>query len=174
MTDLRYPIGTFQYSGPMEEADRQQAIATIQSLPASLRAIIEPLGQGQLDTPYRPEGWTVRQVIHHLPDSHLNAYTRFKLALTEDEPTIRPYHEARWAELPDSRAAPDVSLRLLDALHERWVLLLQSLGAVDWQKGVVHPEHERVMSLDELLAMYAWHCSHHLAHITTLRERQGW
>ncbi|MBW3552422.1 MAG: putative metal-dependent hydrolase [Gemmatimonadetes bacterium] len=174
MTDLRYPIGKFRYSGPMDEADRQQAIDTIQSLPARLRATIEAFAEEQLDAAYRPGGWTVRQVVHHLADSHLNAYTRFKLALTEDEPTIRPYDEARWAELTDSRAAPDVSLRLLDALHERWVLLLRSLAREDWQKRVLHPEHKRDMSLDELLAMYAWHCSHHLAHITTMRERMGW
>lgn len=174
MRDLRYPIGEFRYGGPMAAAEREAAIATIEVLPRRLRDAVEPLSEAQLDTPYRPGGWTVRQLVHHLPDSHLNAYTRFKLGLTEEDAAIRPYDEARWAELPDSRAAPDVSLRLLEALHERWVLLLRALAQETWARRVLHPEHQRHLTLDELLGMYAWHCSHHLAHITALRQRMGW
>ena len=140
-----------------------------------MRGAVDGLSDAQLDTPYRPGGWTVRQVVHHLPDSHLNAYTRCRLALTEASPTIRPYDEARWAELPDARSAPvAVSLALLDALHMRWGLLLSQLGTDDWSRTFNHPEHRRLISLDEVLAMYAWHGEHHVAHVTRLRERMKW
>jgi hypothetical protein len=172
---LRFPIGRFTYQGPLSPAQRLDCIARIEAAPAVIRRAASSLSEGQLDTPYREGGWTVRQVVHHVPDSHLNAYTRFRLALTEPVPTIRPYHEDRWAELPDARHAPiDLSLALLDALHRRWVLLLRSLGPADWERRYLHPEHGREWALDEVLAMYAWHGEHHAAHITRLRDRMGW
>jgi hypothetical protein len=133
------------------------------------------LSAEQLDSAYRPGGWTVRQVVHHLPDSHLNGYTRFKLSLTEARPVIKPYEEARWAELPDVRAVPvEVSLDLLDALHRRWVPLLAGIRPDEWARGYHHPEYKRDFSLEEALGLYAWHGEHHVAHITTLRRRMGW
>ncbi len=174
MTDLRYPIGAFKYEGELTEEERRRAIDAIGELPAKLRAAVEGLAPQQLETPYRPGGWTIRQLVHHLPDSHLNAYTRFKLALTEKEPTIKPYDEAQWANLEDGRNAPTVtSLALLEALHQRWVLLLKSLRPADFGRTLRHPERG-VMTLDELLSLYAWHGKHHIAHITSLRERMGW
>ncbi|OFV90830.1 MAG: metal-dependent hydrolase [Acidobacteria bacterium RIFCSPLOWO2_12_FULL_65_11] len=129
----------------------------------------------QIETPYRPGGWTVRQVVHHVPDSHLHAYARFKLALTEHEPTIKPYDEAKWAELPDTQTvSPEVSLTLLEALHQRWVALLRSLSPADYRRTFRHPDRGRVLTLDEVLGIYAWHGRHHVAHITALRQRQGW
>ncbi len=173
--DLRYPIGPFAYSGPQAPERRLDCIARIAAAPANLRKAVAGLTDAQLDTPYRDGGWTVRQVAHHLPDSHLNAYTRFRLTLTEPTPTIKPYFEHLWAELPDARSAPvDLSLALLEALHRRWVPLLRSLGAADWELEFVHPEHGRKWSLDEALAMYAWHGEHHTAHVTRLRDRMGW
>ena len=142
--------------------------------PAELRAAVHGLSPEQLDTPYRLEGWTVRQVVHHLPDSHMNSFIRFKLALTEEEPTIKPYDEDLWARLGDVRNTPvEVSLRLLESLHQRWVVLLRSLGDEDWPRKFRHPELG-VMSLERNLALYAWHGRHHVAHITALRERMGW
>jgi len=175
VTDLRYPIGKFTYDGDMTDARRAECIRRIGAAPGRLRAAVTGLDDAQLDTPYRPGGWTVRQVVHHVPDSHLNAYTRIRLALTEDTPTIKPYEEARWAELPDARSLPvEISLRLLEALHARWVPLLERLGPGDAARPLRHPEHGRLMTIDELLAMYAWHGDHHAAHITSLRERMGW
>jgi uncharacterized damage-inducible protein DinB len=175
MADLRYPIGPFRFEGEMTDARRARCIEEIAAAPAAVRAAVAGLTAQQIETPYRPDGWTVRQVVHHLPDSHLNAYTRFKLALTEDEPTIKPYEEARWAELPDTRTVPlEVSLALLDALHERWVALLRSLGAAQYARTFRHPQSGRTMTLGETLALYAWHGRHHVAHVTALRERQGW
>ena len=175
MDDLRYPIGKFDFAGALTAAGRDACITRISAAPARLRAAVTGLSDTQLDTPYRPDGWTVRQVVHHLPDSHLNAYTRFHLALTEPTPTIRPYEEALWAELPDGRSAPvEVSLDLLDALHVRWVFLLRRLKTEDWSRAFIHPAHGREMSLDETLGMYAWHGEHHVAHITSLRARMGW
>jgi hypothetical protein len=172
--DLRYPIGPFRYEGETDQGRREQWIGEIAAAPANLRAAVAGLSPQQLDTPYRNQGWTVRQVVHHLPDSHLNAYTRIKLALTEDEPTIRPYEEARWAELPDARnGAVELSLTLLDALHQRWVLLLRNLKPDDFRRRFRHPEHGRVFELNEVVAMYAWHGRHHVAHITSLRRRMG-
>jgi len=173
--DLRYPIGKFQLDGSeITTARRRQWIRQIAAAPAQLRAAVAKLSDEQLDTPYRPGGWTVRQVIHHVPDSHLNSYVRFRLALTEAEPTIKPYMEDRWAELADARHAPiEVSLDLLDCLHRRWVLLLRSLGHADWARRFRHPELG-VVSLEWTLALYAWHGRHHVAHITSLRERMGW
>src|SRR5689334_21485880 len=157
MSDPRFPIGKFHYGGPPSEAQRQAFIQEIANTPKALRAAVAELSQQQLDAPYREGGWTVRQVVHHLPDSHMNAYVRFKLALTEDQPTIKPYAEDRWAELADTRSTPiEVSLTLLDSLHTRWVLLLRSLGPEDWKRNFRHPELG-VVSLEKNLAIYAWH-----------------
>ena len=173
--DLRFPIGPFTYAGPATAEERRQRIAQIERTPEELRAAVRGLSAAQLDTPYRPGGWTVRQVVHHLPDSHLNAFIRFKLALTESSPTIKPYAEARWAELGDVAGTPiEVSLRLLDALHERWVVLLRSLAPAEFERTLFHPERNATMTLDELLALYAWHGPHHTAHITRLRARSEW
>jgi hypothetical protein len=174
MSDLRYPIGKFHFDGPPTEQQRKKFIDDISQAPANLRAALEGLSHQQLDTPYRPDGWTVRQVAHHVPDSHLNAYVRFKLALTEPEPTIKPYAEDLWAQLPDTQATPvDVSLTLLESLHNRWVRLLRSLEPEDWKRSFRHPELGLV-SLEKNLALYAWHGRHHVAHVTSLRERNGW
>ena len=174
-TDLRYPIGRFSWPDTVNEQQRARWIDEIERAPLELRAAVSGLSPAQLDTPYRPGGWTARQVAHHVPDSHLNAYCRFKLALTEDEPTIKPYDEARWAELGDTRTVPlDVSLDLLDALHERWIALIRSMSAADMQRTFRHPEQNRVLRLDQVLALYAWHGRHHTAHITSLRDREGW
>jgi uncharacterized damage-inducible protein DinB len=174
MTDLRYPIGKFTYDGPATPEKKQELLNQIEQAPGRLRAAIKGLSQQQLDTPYRPEGWTVRQVVHHVPDSHLNAYVRFKLALTEEAPTIKPYAEDKWAKLADTPATPvDVSLTLLDSLHDRWIRLLHSLQPADWKRTFRHPDLG-VMDLEKTLALYAWHGRHHVAHITSLRERNGW
>ncbi len=174
MTDLRYPIGKFHFDGPLTEQQKQTAFDDIATAPANLRAAIKGLSEAQLDTPYRPGGWTVRQVVHHVPDSHLNSYVRFKLALTEDEPTIKPYAEDRWAELADTKATPiEVSLTLLESLHDRWVRLLRSLTPEDWKRTFRHPDLG-AMTLEKTLALYAWHGRHHVSHITSLRDREGW
>jgi uncharacterized damage-inducible protein DinB len=174
MSDLRYPIGPFRFEG-LTDRTREECVARIAAAPARLRSAVAGLTAEQLDTPYRPGGWTVRQVVHHVPDSHLHAYTRVRLALTESTPTIKPYEEARWAELPDARAAPiDISLGLLDALHTRWLLLLKELTPADGARTFRHPEHGRDFTIDEVIAMYAWHGEHHVAHITSLRDRMGW
>lgn len=173
--DLRYPIGQFRFEGGADPGHRGRRIDEIASAPDLLRAAVAGLSSQQLDTPYREKGWTVRQVVHHLPDSHLNAYTRMKLALTEDEPTIKPYEEARWAELPDSRTGPvESSLDLLEALHHRWVPLIRQLGPADFRRRFRHPALGRTIELEELIALYAWHGRHHVAHITSLRQRMGW
>jgi hypothetical protein len=173
--DLRYPIGAFQFVGDVLPRTRERRIAEIAAAPDHLREAVAGLSPAQLDTPYRPGGWTVRQVVHHLPDSHLNAYTRIKLALTEDEPTIKPYEEARWAELPDARTGPvEPSLALLESLHQRWLLLLRQLRPSDFERRFRHPEHGRIFIVDEAVAMYAWHGRHHVAHVTALRHRMGW
>jgi hypothetical protein len=172
--DLRYPIGKFQHVASLTQEQRGQFIAAIAETPARLAAAVAGLNPEQLDTPYRPGGWTVRELIHHIPDSHMNAFIRFKLALTEDEPTIKPYDEALWAKLGDVKGTPtQVSLALLENLHKRWVALLLSLSPADWLRKFRHPEIGTMM-LDDLLALYAWHGRHHVAHITSLRERNGW
>lgn len=174
MSDLSYPIGKFTFDGPAGEKQREQYIGEIEQVPTKLRAAVEGLSAKQLDTPYRPGGWTVRQVVHHVPDSHMNSYIRFKLALTEMEPTIKPYYEDRWAELEEARSAPiEISLALLDSLHKRWVLTLRAIKAEEWKRTFRHPELGS-MSLEKNLALYAWHGKHHVAHITSLRERMGW
>lgn len=175
--DPRYPIGRFTWDRdrpPLTGAERGRLIEQIAAAPARLREAVSDLSPEQLDTPYRPEGWTVRQVAHHVPDSHLNAYVRFKWTLTETDPAIKTYEESEWAKLEDARATPvPVSLDLLEALHRRWVVLLRSLEDRDFARTLRHPE-SGPMNLDHLLAMYAWHGRHHVAHITSLSDRMGW
>ena len=173
LNPLAYPIGKHNLAAPFSVADRRAAVADMTTLPARLRAAVQDLSDQQLDTPYRPEGWTVRQVAHHLPDSHLNAYTRFKLALTEDVPLIKTYEEHLWAELPDSRLPVEPSLRLLDSLHVRWTALLRDLTEDQWQRRLRHPELGDI-TLHAYAGLYAWHGRHHLAHIKRLRERERW
>ena len=174
MDNLRYPVGEFKFHGHLSEDQRRLFVDEIAEAPAKLRAAVAGLTPEQIETPYRPGGWTVRQVVHHVPDSHLNSYVRFKLALTEEEPTIKPYDEAAWSELEDVRTAPlETSLTLLDVLHQRWVLLLRSLNDTDFSRTFRHPELG-VVSLEKNVALYAWHGRHHIAHITSLRERMGW
>jgi hypothetical protein len=174
MTDLRYPVGKFEFTGPSTGEQRRQWIDEIAAAPAALREAARDLGEPELDTPYRPGGWTVRQVVHHVADSHLNSYVRFRLALTETVPTIKPYDEKLWAELPDARTAPvEPSLTLLESLHHRWVWLLRSCGPADFERTLNHPELG-VVRLERYLALYAWHGRHHVAHITGLRARSGW
>lgn len=171
--DLRYPIGKFQPVENIADAQRRAFIAAIAETPEKLKAAVAGLNERQLDTPYRPRGWTVRQVVHHVPDSHMNAFVRFKLALTEDNPTIKTYDEARWAELADAKTPVEPSLLLLESLHKRWILLLNSLTPTEWQRTFRHPELG-TMTLDKNLQLYAWHGRHHVAHITALRERNNW
>jgi DinB superfamily len=174
MSDLRYPIGKFTFDGSLTEKQRNQFIDGIEQAPAKLRAAVRGLSPQQLDTAYRPDGWTVRQVVHHVADSHLNSYLRFKWALTEDEPTIKPYYEDRWAELEEARSAPiEISLALLESLHKRWVWMLRSIKPEGWKRTFRHPELG-LMGLEKNLALYAWHGKHHVAHITSLRERMKW
>jgi hypothetical protein len=173
VTDPRYPIGAFVRPAELNAAARTAAIADIRDTPARLRQALDGLNEQQLDTPYRPGGWTVRQVAHHLPDSHVNAFIRCKLALTEDVPTIKPYDEAAWARLRDSTLPVEVSLRMLDAVHERWLMLLEGLAGNEWKRTFLHPE-VGLTRLDQLAALYAWHGRHHVAQVTSLRERMGW
>ncbi len=172
--DPRFPIGKLEIPTTVTPALRQSAIATIAATPANFRAAVKGLTDAQLDTPYREGGWTVRQVVHHLPDSHLNAYVRLKLALTESSPTIKPYAEDKWAELADSSSTPiEVSLALLESLHTRWDVLWRSLKPQDFSRKLIHPDHgER--TIDWLVFVYAWHGQHHTAHITELRKRKNW
>jgi len=172
--DLRYPIGRFKIEGIPTEAEIRNAISAIAEAPLRMRAAVAGLSDEQLNTPYRPGGWSVRQVVHHVPDSHLNSYCRLKLALTEDEPTIKAYHEDRWAELADSEITPiEVSLNLLQSLHARWVTLLESLSPNDFQRTFRHPEIG-LIGLGQNTCLYAWHGRHHVAQITSLRERMRW
>ena len=171
--DPRFPIGKFHRPAlPIDAATRTALIDDIEHMPAAFRATVVGLSDALLDTPYRPGGWTIRQVVHHVPDSHMNAYVRFKLAVTEDTPTIKPYAEDRWAELPDSRAPIDLSLDLLDAIHRRWVVLLRALPASEFQKAYNHPDMG-VVALDTALALYAWHGKHHTAHVRLVGSRQS-
>ncbi len=172
--ELRYPIGRYRPPQTIDQPTRAAWIVEIDALPANLRQSLADLNEAQLDTPYRPGGWTVRQVVHHVADSHLNSYTRFKFALTEESPAIKTYDEAVWAELPDARtAAPGVSLTLLEALHARWALLLRAMTGADFARSFRHAEHGEVR-LDWALGLYAWHSRHHVAHILNLRRREGW
>ena len=172
--DPRYPIGDFAMPASVTPALRQEAIHKIAETPAKFRAAVKGLSESQLDTPYREGGWTVRQVVHHVPDSHMNANVRFKLALTESVPTIKPYAEDKWAELADSRSTPiETSLVLLESLHSRWVLLLRSLKPENFSRKLVHPERGE-KTIDWLLFVYGWHGPHHTAHVTELRKAKGW
>ena len=174
MSDPRYPTGRFTPPASPTKESRALAIAVIADTPAALRAAVDGLDEDQLDTPYREGGWTIRQVVHHVPDSHMNAYIRLKLALTETAPVIKPYNEADWATLIDTTMVPiDVSLGLLDAVHRRWVALLRAMKDSDFDREYVHPETGH-HTLDYLVALYAWHGPHHVAHITTTRDRMGW
>ncbi|WP_291906221.1 YfiT family bacillithiol transferase [Chitinophaga sp. CB10] len=175
MEELKYPIGRFEAKADYTPEELQRFINDIRYLPSLLEITVQSMDQAQLDTPYRPEGWTVTQLVHHVADSHLNAYTRFKLALTEDTPTIKPYDEAAWAELPDVKATPiNVSLTLLHALHTRWTALLNSMDGEQWERAIYHPESKKEINLKSLAAMYSWHGLHHLAHVTGLKERMNW
>ncbi len=171
--DLRYPIGKFVFEGEVSEGQLETWIAELAEAPAQLRTAVDGLSMQQLETPYRPGGWTVRQVVHHLPDSHINCYVRFRLALTEEEPLVKTYAEDRWAELADARSAPvETSLALFDALHERWIRLLRALSRSQWKCSFLHPENG-VMPLDRTVGMYAWHGRHHVAHILAARKRMA-
>jgi hypothetical protein len=193
MNDQQYPIGQAELRPSYSHEERIALVESLARLPADFRAAFDGLDDARLDTPYRDGGWTLRQVAHHVPDSHMNAFVRMKLALTEDTPTIRPYMEDRWARLPDARLPVDVSLRILDALHERWAKLLAALSDADWRRAFVHPdlhaqhaaeaaagggtvarEEWGRMPLDRALASYEWHGRHHTAHVTALRDRMGW
>jgi uncharacterized damage-inducible protein DinB len=173
--DPRYPVGKFERPTTTLTADqRRELIQQIAATPARMREAVAGLDEAQLDTPYRDGGWTVRQVVHHVPDSHMNAYTRVKLALTEEQPTIKPYDEAAWAKLNDVRDTPiETSLLLLETLHQRWDTILRAMTDADFERTLLHPDMG-VMTLDALIAMYAWHGRHHVGHITSLRARSGW
>ena len=172
--DLRFPIGEFNPDYEISPSARRERIKTIVDLPAQVASAVAGLDESQIDTPYRPDGWTVRQTVHHIADSHSNSLTRFKLALTEDDPpTIRPYYEDRWAELGDNKLPVDISLKMIDAIHARWAALLDSMTEADYGRKFIHPETGE-WTLDAALALYAWHSRHHTAHITALREREGW
>lgn len=172
--DLRYPVGKFQLV-PYSDKERDSLLSDILFLPRKIEYSIVNLDEAQLATPYREGGWTVKQVIHHVADSHMNAYIRFKLGLTEDQPTIKPYNEEKWSMLCDVENVPvNISLTLLHALHTRWYDLLKHFEPGEWERTVVHPQHNKVMTLWELLGSYAWHGRHHTAHITSLRDRMGW
>ena len=174
MDNLRYPIGKHDVMAPIDETALAAAIATLRELPSRLEPAVGSLDDSQLDTPYRPEGWTVRQVVHHLADSHLNAHTRLRLALTEDAPVIRPYREAAWAELADAKSLPlEPSLAILRGLHARWSTLLSALGPAEFARPWIHPDRGQ-FSVAQLTGLYGWHSRHHLAHITSLIERSGW
>lgn len=173
--DLRYPIGKFEQEGPITAEQRAAWIEDIRELPAQLSAAVAGLSEERLDTPYREGGWTVRQVVHHVADSHMNSLIRFKLALTEDRPTIKPYEEALWAELADSRACPIApSLALIEGLHQRWTALLEAMDEAAFARAFYHPANGTTSALDRTLGLYAWHGRHHTAHIVSLKERMGW
>jgi hypothetical protein len=171
--DPRYPIGAYPKPASIDRNQISGSIASLAALPENLRSAVCGLSDAQLDTPYREGGWTVRQLVHHIADSHMNAYIRTRMALTEDWPTIKPYDEKLWAELGDSRLPVEVSLEILEPLHRRWVALFQPLNGADWERGYQHPERGR-MTVLETLALYEWHSRHHVAHITELRKSKGW
>ena len=171
---LRYPIGTFKAPEKITRDHIDGWIETIEGHPQKIRRLVNGFSEAQLDTPYRPHGWTVRQVLHHLPDSHLNSYIRFKWTLTEDIPTIKPYFEERWAELSDSFGPVDNALNLLDAIHVKWVILLKSLSDEDLKRSFIHPDSGREITLERNIGIYAWHCDHHYAHIANLKKEKGW
>lgn len=171
---IKYPIGKFNPASMTSSEYLERRIFSIETLPVKLQNAVNKLKENQIDTPYRDGGWTVRQVVHHLPDSHMNAYIRFKWALTEDSPLIKAYFEDRWATLPDYNLPVYISFNLLASIHERWVNLMRSLSGEDWQKGFIHPETKKEVKLIEMVGIYAWHGEHHLAHILNLIDRKGW
>jgi len=172
---LKYPIGKYNIKDNYSAEEVRRFINVIEEFPAKLRGAVKNLNAGQLDTPYRFEGWNSRQVIHHIADSHMNAYIRIKLALTEDTPTIKPYFEDRWAKLEDYKTTPlEVSHSLIENLHKRWVILLRSIPETNLKRKFYHPEYKEETTIEQAINIYAWHCSHHLAHITGLKERMGW
>lgn len=173
MEEERYPVGEFQFEGKFTSDVIKGWIDEIEELPSLLREAVKELSENQLDTPYRAGGWTVRQVIHHLADSHMNAYIRLKLALTEDNPVIKPYNEGKWAELPDSNLPIAISMSLIDSIHVRWVAILHSLTPVDRDRSFMHPDSGQI-AIEKYIGTYAWHGRHHLAHITSLCSRKGW
>ncbi len=175
MEHLKYPIGHYKAPEIVTVENRNTWIADIEELPQQLREAVTQLNDSQLDTPYREGGWTLRQVVHHIADSHINAYTRYKLAVTENNPAIKPYMEQFWAELPDAKHEPiEISLAIIDAIHRRWVIHLKNMSNEDWNKTFFHPESKITYRLDVNLGLYSWHGRHHLAHITTTKERLGW
>ncbi len=174
LDQLKYPIGKFQLTENITDKHIQLWVRDIELLPSQIRLAVAGLEDEQLDTPYRPDGWTVRQVIHHVADSHINGYTRVKLALTEDNPTIKPYEEQLWAELPDSKLDIDVSLKIIDAVHDRWVTILRGLNTFQFERTFHHPANQTVMSIKQHSGLYSWHGRHHTAHIETLKLREGW
>jgi hypothetical protein len=175
LEEFKYPIGKYQKPEKITKQFLDESISEIELFPRRLRKAVTKLDTTQLDAPYRPGGWTVLQLVHHCADSHMNSVIRFKLALTEEKPVIKPYFEDRWAELADSKiCAAEISLQLLDGLHGRWITLLRSLTEEQLEKSFIHPEHGREIQLKEVIGMYAWHCNHHLAHITSLKQRNGW
>jgi hypothetical protein len=174
LEDLRYPIGRFRAVMPITSELRAAAIDAIASLPERVRAAVGGLSDAQLETRYRPEGWTVRQLVHHVADSHMNGFIRVKLALTEEAPTIKPYNENAWAQLADARLPVDVSIGIIDGIHTRWAAVYRGMTAAQFDRSFVHPEIGAPLTLDWHLQNYAWHSHHHLAHITELRRRQGW
>ena len=172
---LRYPIGKYSPKENISDDDIKWYINTIELFPAKIKQALTGLSNEQLDTHYRTDGWTIRQVVHHVVDSHINSYTRFKLTLTEDTPAIRPYFEDRWAELPEAKTGPiELSIPLLEALHKRWVVMLKNITRDELKRKLYHPESKTEIPLDEFMGLYAWHCDHHLAHITSLKKTKGW
>ncbi len=175
LDQLRYPIGKFKAPESFTPEMINGYISTIEKFPAALVKAVQGLNDGQLDTPYREGGWTIRQVVHHVADSHMNSYIRFKLVVTEDNPTIKTYHEDRWAELEEAKHAPvQISLSLIEALHKRWVAFLKTLSPDDFKKTFHHPDSKADVSLNRTAALYAWHCNHHLSLITELKKMMGW
>ena len=171
---LKYPIGKFNVASVNDDQYLERSIFAIEALPFKILNTVNKLNDKQLDTPYRPGGWTVRQLVHHIPDSHTNAYIRFKWTLTEDNPVIKAYFEEKWAELPDSKAPVYIAFNMLASVHERWVILMKSLKKEDWEKSFIHPANNNTVSLKELVGMYAWHGEHHLTHIRNLIRRENW
>lgn len=172
---LKYPIGRLAIPETVSSELRHQHIQSIKQLPQKLKEVIGIMNEDQLDTPYRPDGWTVRQLIHHIADSHMNAFTRFKLGMTESEPTIRPYDQAAWCNMEDAKQLdPALSMDIISGLHGRWVKVLSDMTAEDFDKNIIHPEMKKKLKMNELLCIYGWHSEHHLAHITGLRDRMNW
>jgi uncharacterized damage-inducible protein DinB len=172
--DLRYPVGKWEKKGPLTHDEREKFIVSVAATPERFKNAVAGLDDNKLNTPYRPGGWTVRQTIHHVADSHMNAFIRMRLGVTEVEPTVKPYDEKMWAELIDSRTAPvDVSLTIIDSVHHRWVMMMRGMREIDFMRSIVHPENGK-MTLDDVLALYEWHGRHHSGHITALRQRAGW